>query len=198
MEKIFVYNNDNEKKILDLVRYFRYNNTNYFIYTLNETDEKGYLKLYIVKIMKSLGDLVIVPVKDNKEWATMQDMIRSIIIDLKDQVSDLFEDLDYNELHGLTMPIARSFKLDKKLLVKLMSATDSNLISEDLDVMIKNINDNRIILKALNISIDNIENSENTKAQTKMDKYKEIQSKLDILNKNIDNELKKILNIKTT
>ena len=33
------------------IRYIEFNNTKYFLYTLNEKDEEGYEKLYINKII---------------------------------------------------------------------------------------------------------------------------------------------------
>ena len=129
---------------------FRYKNTNYFIYSMHEIDEKNYVKLYIVKIMNIIDKLVVIPVKDKKEWATMQDMIKVIIKDLQDKKEDYFKDLDFNDLHGITLPDAKSFKMDTNLLNKLLEDVSEK---ENINDLLLNIEVNELLLDTANTII---------------------------------------------
>ena len=46
MKKLTITNEDNLKLNVDLVRYFKYKNDCFLIYTIGEFDEKNYQKLY--------------------------------------------------------------------------------------------------------------------------------------------------------
>ena len=50
MEKLYVMDNRGMEKEAYKVRYINFENNNYFIYTLNEIDSEGYVKLYLKKI----------------------------------------------------------------------------------------------------------------------------------------------------
>ena len=52
MERITLIDSNNRKVRVYLVRFFKFNNDKYLIYTLNEKDEKNYIKLYLVKVME--------------------------------------------------------------------------------------------------------------------------------------------------
>ena len=45
MRQINLIDNNNNNVQVSLVRFFKYNNEQFLIYTLNEWDEKNYLKL---------------------------------------------------------------------------------------------------------------------------------------------------------
>ena len=42
---------------VDVVRYYKKNDTNYLMYTKNEIDDQGYVKLYAAKISEENGVL---------------------------------------------------------------------------------------------------------------------------------------------
>lgn len=133
MEKILIKNEDNQSIDVDLVRYFKYKNTNYLIYTKHEKDEKGYIKLYLVKIMKQFNEWIAKAIKDDSEWKKMQSIVQQILKELKSSKISSFQDLDVSSISNVKIKEARYFKLDEKL-VKILTldsaneATDSKLL----------------------------------------------------------------------
>ena len=133
MEKILIKNEDNQSIEVDLVRYFKYKNTNYLIYTKHEKDEKGYIKLYLVKIMKQFNEWIAKAIKDDSEWKKMQSIVQQILKELKSSKISSFQDLDVSGISNVKIKEARYFKLDEKL-VKILTldsaneATDSKLL----------------------------------------------------------------------
>lgn len=121
MEKFTITNADNTRMNVDLVRYFKFKNDCYLIYTLNEIDEKGYLKLYLVKIMEELGFPVTHNIKDDKEWAGMQAIVKKVLKEIKNNKRKFLEDLNYDSIQGIKIVEPRFFKLDQKLAEVLSS-----------------------------------------------------------------------------
>lgn len=121
MEKFTITNADNTRMNVELVRYFKFKNDCYLIYTLNEIDEKGYLKLYLVKIMEELGFPVMYNIKDDKEWSGMQAIVKKVLKEIKNNKRKFLEDLDYNSIQGIKIVDPRYFKLDQKLAEVLSS-----------------------------------------------------------------------------
>lgn len=126
MEKIFVYDANNNRVQVDVVKYFRHNYTNYFIYTANETDEKGFIKLYVIKVMKALGSFVAYNITEEDDWQTLQQVVKQLIKQIKQGDINEFEQLDYNSITDIKIQDARFFKLDPSL-VNILS-TDFNSI----------------------------------------------------------------------
>lgn len=127
MNKLTITNADDTKMSVDLVRYFKYKNDCYLIYTLNEVDQKGYLKLYLVKIMEELGYPVVYNIRDDKEWAGMQNIVKKVLKEIKSKKRKQLFDLDYNNIEGIKVENSRFFKLDQKLVEVLNS--DYNVTS---------------------------------------------------------------------
>ncbi len=126
MSKLIIKNFDNNKVEIDVIRYFKYKNTNYLIYTLNEIDEKGFTKLYIVKIMKQFNLLVAKTIKDEQEWKQIQQIVKELVTELKNNKLNEFVDLDIENLNDIKIKEARYFKLDKKLLSILTVNNEEN------------------------------------------------------------------------
>lgn len=120
MKNFTITNEDNTKMSVDIVRYFKYKNDCYLIYTMNEVDEKGYLKLYLVKVMEELGFPVVYNIRDDKEWASMQGIVKKVLKEIKSNKKKLLVDLDYSSIQGIKVANPRSFKLDQKL-AKILS-----------------------------------------------------------------------------
>lgn len=116
MIKLSVQSFDNNNIDVDVIRYFKYKNTNYLIYTLNEIDDKGFTKLYIVKIMKQFNSLIAKTIKDEQEWKQIQEIVKELVTELKNDSLNEFIDLDVKKLENIKIKEARFFKLDKKLL----------------------------------------------------------------------------------
>lgn len=121
MRKILFTNKDSLKQQVDLIRYFKYKNDYYLIYTLNERDEKNFLKLYLVKVLKELDEYIGYNISENDEWKKMQGIIKKVIKDIKSGKQNSFEDVDCDEIMGISIADPRSFKLDQELVDILMS-----------------------------------------------------------------------------
>lgn len=121
MIKILLTNNDNSDIEVDLIRYFKYKNDYFLIYTLGETDEKNYLKLYLVKIMEELGETISINIKDDNEWKSMQGLMKRVLKEIKSNKTKLLEDLPYEEIVGIKVVNPRFFKLDHELANTLSS-----------------------------------------------------------------------------
>jgi hypothetical protein len=127
-----ITNEDNTKMSVDIVRYFKYKNDCYLIYTMNEVDEKGYLKLYLVKVMEELGFPVVYNIRDDKEWASMQGIVKKVLKEIKSNKKKLLVDLDYSGIQGIKVANPRSFKLDQKLAKILSNHYDFSNINDQI------------------------------------------------------------------
>ena len=78
MDKIILLT-DNAEMMADVVRYFKYNNNYYLIFTYGEKDEKNYQKLYIVQILEELNEKIARNINDDDEWHEMQSMVKDSI-----------------------------------------------------------------------------------------------------------------------
>ena len=83
MKKITITNADNTRMTVDLIRYFKFNNDCFLIFNKGEVDEKGYHKLYLVRIMEELGFPVVQTIGNKADWAGMQNIVKKVIKDLK-------------------------------------------------------------------------------------------------------------------
>ena len=162
MSKLIIKNFDNNKVEIDVIRYFKYKNTNYLIYTLNEIDEKGFTKLYIVKIMKQFNLLVAKTIKDEQEWKQIQQIVKELVTELKNNKLNEFVDLDIENLNDIKIKEARYFKLDKKLL-SILTVNNEEYQEEKLNelpsmneispVPITEINDNSSDYKTMYLEL---------------------------------------------
>lgn len=115
MEKIFVYDANHNRVQVDLIKYFKYHYTNYFLYTANEIDEKNFIKLYVVKVMKELDEWISCNIIDDIEWKQFQEIIKTILKEIKNNKIESFIELDPSNLYDIRVEEARHFKLDSKL-----------------------------------------------------------------------------------
>lgn len=119
MNKISIKDINNQIIDATLVRYFKYKNTNYLIYTFNDIDEKGFVKLYLVKIMKQFNEWIAKTIKDEEEWKRMQLIVKNILKEIKNDNIESFIDLNISDIQNIKIKEARYFKLDKKLMQML-------------------------------------------------------------------------------
>ena len=128
-QSITIYNMNNQAITVDVVRYFRMNGNRYAIVTLNEQDEQGYVKLYVVKIFEDNGTLVSMNVVDETEWASVKEIIKEIIKSVKENQTVPVEDFDFNMLQGIKLGDNRVFKLLSNL-VSMLSANKNIVVEE--------------------------------------------------------------------
>ncbi len=95
----------------------------YFIYTLNEKDEKNYIKLYMVKVMEEFGRYLSYHISDDSEWRYTQTILKTILKEIKYNQERTFTDLNSETLNGMKIQKARIFKFEKDL-VDLLTNED--------------------------------------------------------------------------
>lgn len=109
---------------INVVRYFKLNNFSYLIFSLNEIDDGGYIKLYISKVVNGVG----VTINDDVEWNLIKDTIKDIIKRNKDGISTEINDLNESGLANITINDQKVFKLNDSLL-QLLSA-NKNVVNQ--------------------------------------------------------------------
>ena len=105
------------------------------IYSLNEKDEQGYIKLYAVKVVESDGVLIGAGIIDDNEWMNVKNIIKVIVKENKEGKPVSVRDLDVSKLVGFPINDGRIFKLGVEL-ANMLSAnqvvyeerSDSNLV----------------------------------------------------------------------
>lgn len=107
MLNITIIDQFNNKVSVELVRYFKTNIDTYLIYSLNEVDESGFVKLYAAKLIENKD---FEKVESEIEWNQVKDLIKTIVKESKDGVMSV-EDLDYTKLENANIMSNRVFKL---------------------------------------------------------------------------------------
>lgn len=71
---------DGSKEEVEVLLTFKFNDNNneYIIYTKNEIDEVGNVTIYISKIDRSTGKVVLNTVSDNDEWTRIKSVLREL------------------------------------------------------------------------------------------------------------------------
>lgn len=121
MKKFTITNGENQEINVELVRYFKFKNDLFLIYTKNEYDEKNYIKLYLVRIMEELGFPVVQTIRNDADWALMQGIVKKVLKEIKSGKPKLLEDMDYTNIVGIKVVNPRYFKLETKLAETLAS-----------------------------------------------------------------------------
>lgn len=134
MIKLTITNSDNTKMSVDLIRYFRFKNDCFLIYSMGEVDEKNYKKLYLVRIMEELGFPVVQTIKNEADWSSMQSIVKKVLKELKKNKKSMTIDLNYHEIEGIKIVEPRFFKLDSSLVELLASnySFDNDASSESV------------------------------------------------------------------
>jgi hypothetical protein len=120
MNGIVVQKSNGESINITVIRYFRLNNFDYLVFSLNEIDDGGYVKLYISKIVNGLG----VTIDDDVEWNLVKDTIKDIIKRNKDGIPIGVNDLNEANISQIKIENQKVFKLNDSLL-QLLSANKS-------------------------------------------------------------------------
>ena len=110
---------------IEVIRYFRDNENDYLIYSVNETDESGYIKLYASKIIDSKACIIV----DNDEWDFVKQVIKEIVRNNRDGNELNISDLDEKKLEDIVLQDTRIFKLQGNLVTLL--SENKNIISEE-------------------------------------------------------------------
>lgn len=146
-----------------LVRYFRFENNAYFIYTLQEKDDRDYMKLYVVKVMKELNHLVTQTVRRPDEWNKMKLIVKRILSEIKKQELTCIEDLDPFELENIVIYENKSFHiatdLANILATEILSDKNSNIetagITKEEELQVDDKEESEVEVLELNDSDEN-------------------------------------------
>ena len=129
MDNVIVVGTNNEKANIYVVRYFQYNNKKYLIYTLNEKDETGYVKLYVSKVVEQNGTIFANGITDEDEWTEIKDLIKTIIKEVREGELKSAKDLNPSVLNNAVIVDFRAFKLVANI-VEILS-TNKNVENEE-------------------------------------------------------------------
>lgn len=126
MNGVNVQNSNGEIMNINVVRYFQLNNFDYLVFSLNEIDDGGYVKLYISKIVNSIGTTI----NDDVEWNLVKDTIKDIIKRNKEGLPITIKDLNEISISQLKINDQKVFKLNDSLL-SLLNA-NKNVVEETI------------------------------------------------------------------
>ena len=126
MSKMLMKNASGDKLEIEVIRYFKNNDNEYLIYSLNELVGDGYIKLYASKIIGNSAKIIT----DDDEWILLKEIIKEIIKTNHEGEKLNVIDLDEDELNGVVLQDTRIFKLQGNLV---------NLLSDNKKVEKKSI-----------------------------------------------------------
>ena len=174
-----IKNINDEYLDIEVIRYFTSNENEYLIYSLNETDEAGYIKLYASKIVQERACIIT----DNDEWDLIKQIIKEIVRNNRDGQELNIIDLDEEQLLDITLQDTRVFKLQGNLVT---------LLSE-----------NKKVIKHASLEEDEIQDEiieENIDYEVlyneQLNKNNELQNEIEALQQDIDRYKEKLSNIK--
>ena len=157
MKDIIIQNASGGQSNVTVVRYFRLNGVEYLIFSLNEVDEGGYVKLYVSKVNGGVGKTI----EDDVEWNLIKDTIKTVIKSNKDNLPLPITDLNVNHIQNLQIMDQKIFKLNDSLL-QLLSANQKVEMVENLSVPAEsqqNIIDPMSVEPPVNLSANPIEST---------------------------------------
>lgn len=125
---------------VSVVRFFKANNANYLMYTLNEKDETGYIKLYAAKM---LDNATFSKIEEDKEWDLVKELIKAIVKEAKDNTLVSVEDLDFSKLEGIKVLGTRVFKLTEQV-SEMLGANKKTFLKENDTVSVKSSEEEKI------------------------------------------------------
>lgn len=129
MKDIIIRNAAGVQSSVSVVRFFRLNSIEYLIFSLNEVDEGGYVKLYVSKITEEIGNTI----EDDVEWSLIKDTIKTVIKSNKDNLPLPITDLDVNRINNLQILDQKIFKLNDSLLQLLTANKKEEFVSPSND-----------------------------------------------------------------
>ena len=78
--KIIVVDQEGNEKEADVLNAFKLksNNNEYMLYTLNETDEAGLIKIYASRMIEKDNMYSFEPIESDEEWAAVKEGIKEV------------------------------------------------------------------------------------------------------------------------
>ncbi len=116
MEKVYVMDNRGHETEAFKIRYFNYEDANYFIYTLGEIDKDEYVKLYLKKIRNGEEQFI-----SEDDWShNIKDIIQKVVKEIKSGRTTSFRDLNMSSLNEIMETDTRVFKLKKSVVEEII------------------------------------------------------------------------------
>ena len=152
---------------VNIVRYFLNGDQRYLIFSLDEKDDAGYIKLYVCK-MSYDKEMKAITISDEDEWNRIKELIKTTIKENRLGNSLSIIDLNYADINGIEVVDSKIFKLLDSM-VDILGANkkifeDANDIVIDTPTNFKNLGDfeNNIVteedLKYKELYLKEIEN----------------------------------------
>ena len=114
MEKITILNPHRDSFEVDVLRYFVMGDAKILLYTLNESDGDGNVRLYVTKIVDGLTQTLT-----DEEWTLVKASIRTIVAENREGKPLTVRDLNYKEVEGIVVEHLKVFKLAGEVLEDL-------------------------------------------------------------------------------
>lgn len=118
MGKLFITEMGQPTEV-NAVRYYTKNDQNYLIYTKNEKDDQGYVKLYAMKIINENGELTTTDITNPVEWNEVRETVKQIVNESRENIPSSIQNLDMNVLENLNVTEKHVFKLAENIVEKL-------------------------------------------------------------------------------
>lgn len=129
MTKLSVILPTGEKVDAEIVRYFDAYGKKYLVYTLNEKDEQGFVKLYVAKVNGTPKALVGEFIEDDNEWSVLKSEFKKIIGENGDSGRTSANDMNPAELENVNVRGHRIIKLMESY-VNLLGANKKEFAPE--------------------------------------------------------------------
>lgn len=131
MQKIPAFNQNNQPLEIEIIRYFKVNDKKYLIFTLEEKDEQGYIKIYVSKILGLNGTLAAYDIIDATEWDSVKNLVKRIIKTNREDGTLEIEDLSLERLNNIKINGQQVFKLVSNLMELLGSNVNAKNDDEE-------------------------------------------------------------------
>ena len=129
MEKVTISNLQGESGLVNVVRYFLNNGSEFLIYSLNEVDESGYTRLYVTKLNGVDGNYTAETLNDT-EWADIKNLVKVIVKANKEKLPVPIQDINPHKIRKIVLKDKKIFKLNTPL-VNDLSANQPNFNEEN-------------------------------------------------------------------
>ena len=114
MDKITISNLQGENGLVNVVRYFKNNGTEYLIYSLNEVDEAGYTRLYVTKL-NGVDGMYTADTLNENEWNEIKNLVKIIVKSNKEGMPVPVQDLNPKRINSILLKDKKVFKLNAPL-----------------------------------------------------------------------------------
>lgn len=128
MEKVYVMDNRGRETEAFKIRYFRYEEADYFIYTLGEIDKDEYVKLYLKKMKNGEEQFI-----SEDEWTEIKGIIQKVVKEIKSGNITSFKDLSMTSISEIMETDTRIFKLKKAIVEEIIYEEPRVEIKEEED-----------------------------------------------------------------